>query len=173
LDWSLSAETSVTADKLSHFVDLKDYKQSPETIRITNVSFSGGRDQYLNRMLPFWKRFSSALGGDEQLLVRLELTPEVSLGALNSGVPNAEHLFGLLNERVPQSIHARADEHMVALVKFAPESDQLREMVMDTIRRRSSGNDGRGLRTNRDGRSWWRPECSQSCSHGIPRCCAK
>jgi len=138
------------ANKLSHFVDLKDYKQSPETIRITNVSFSGGRDQYLNRMLPFWTRFSSALGGDEQLLVRLELTPEVSLSALNSGVPNAEHLFGLLNERVPQSIHARADEHMVALVKFAPESDQLREMVMDTIFRRGLRNDGRGLRANRD-----------------------
>jgi hypothetical protein len=47
-------------------------------------------------------------------------------------------------------MHARADEHMVALVKFAPESDQLREMVMDTIRRRSAGNDGGGLRTNRD-----------------------
>jgi hypothetical protein len=137
------------ANKLSHFVDLKDYKQSPETIRITNVSFSGGRDQYLTRMLPFWKRFSSALGGDEQLLARLELTPEVSLSALNSGVPNAERLFELLNERVPQSIHARTDEHMVALVKFAPESDQLREMVMDTIKGRSGRNDGRGPRTIR------------------------
>ena len=138
------------ANRLSHFVDLKDYKQSPETIRLTSFSFRGGRDQYLNRMLPFWTRFSTALGGDEQILERLELTPETSLSPLNSGVPNAERLFRLLNERVPQSVHARADEHMVALVKFAPESDQLREMVMDTIFRRGLGNDGHGLRTNRD-----------------------
>jgi hypothetical protein len=158
------------ADKLSHFVELKDYKKEPQTIRITSVSFSGGRDRYLDRMLPMWERFSSALGGDQQVLKRLELNPEISLRALNSGIPNAEHLFGLLNEKIPQSVHARSDEHMVGLVKFAPESDQLRDMVMEALRN-SSGDDGRVWRTNRD--LWWRRVFSPICLPEMPRCWAK
>lgn len=138
------------ADKLSHFVELKDYKKEPETIRVTSVSFMGARDRYLDRILPLWDRFSDALGGDEHVLARLELNPETSMSALNSGVTNAEHLFALLNKMVPSSVHARSDEHMMALVKFAPESDQLREMVMGTILGRGFGDDGRGLRSNRD-----------------------
>jgi hypothetical protein len=138
------------ADKLSHFVELKDYKNEPETIRVTSISFTRAQDRYLDRMLPHWDRFSSALGGDEHVLARLELNPEISMSALNSGIPNAEHLFALLNARVPNSVHANSDEHMAALVKFSPESDQLREMVMGTILRRGRANDGRGFRSNRE-----------------------
>ncbi len=137
------------ADKLSHFVELKDYKKESETIRVTSVSFMGARDRYLDRMLPLWDRFSSALGGDEHVLARLELNPEISMSALNSGITNAEHLFALLNKMVPSSAHARLDEHMMALVKFAPESDQLREMVMGTILRRGAGYDGQGSNRER------------------------
>jgi hypothetical protein len=121
------------ANNVATFAASRDHQGNPERINLGHAALINRDDRYLRRMLPLWDRFSVALGGDDEVLRRLELSAETCLGVLTPGIRNAEKLFNLLVETIPSSRHVHKHDHIAALARFAPESDAMRELIMPLL----------------------------------------
>jgi hypothetical protein len=121
------------ADKLEAFATSKDRQGNPLSIKVGYVSMLRSDDRYLRRMLPLWDRFAAALGGDEEILERLQISAETCLSVLNPGIKNADHLFGLMMAAVPTTRHVNKHDHIGAMARFRPDSDAMRELVMPIV----------------------------------------
>lgn len=128
------------AGKLAAFADLRDHQGKAETINLGHVAIRDNDDRYLRRMLPQWERFSEALGSDDEVVRRLELSAETCLGILNPGVRNADKLLKLLEAQIPSSLHVKKHDHIDVLARFAPDGPAMRELIMPLI---VSGSDER------------------------------
>ena len=81
------------ADRLGGFATAKDHQGRPKSIRVGSLSLLSKDDRYFRRLLPLWGRFTAALGSDNEVLERLELSAETCLSVLNPGVENADHVL--------------------------------------------------------------------------------
>jgi hypothetical protein len=91
-------------------------------------------DIYLRRLLPRWTELSHALGGEEQVLERLEITPEKTLRSLHAGIPHVNRLFDLLIEKPPSAPHVHTSHLIEALSEFAPSGVKMRELLDSMLR---------------------------------------
>lgn len=121
------------ADKLEAFAASKDHQGRPSHIRVGHISLLRNDDRYVRRVLPLWDRFVKALGDDAQVLDRLQFSAETSLSVLNPGIKNADHLFDLLVASIPTTRHLNTCDHIGVLVRFRPESDATRDLIMPIV----------------------------------------
>ena len=120
--------------KLSPFANARDHQGKTETISLGGrVSISGNDDRYLRRLLPLWDQFSEALGGEDEVVRRLELRAEACLSLLNPGIANVEKLLKVLQAEIPTARHVRKHDHIGLLLRFAPDSDAMRDLIMPLL----------------------------------------
>jgi hypothetical protein len=118
---------------IEHFVSARDY--NGRTLSVAANPDLTKEDIYLRRLLPRWAEISQALGGDQGVLERFEITPERSLGSLHDGISGGRHLFDLLMLAVPTAQHLHQLDLISALVEFAPRGKQMRELLEAMVRR--------------------------------------
>jgi hypothetical protein len=119
--------------KLTAFAELRDRQGKAETVNLGHVAIRDNDDRYLRRILPQWERFSAALGGDAEVVRRLELSAETCLGILNPGVQNADKLLKLLEAQIPTALHVQKHDHISALARFAPDGAAMRDLIMPLL----------------------------------------
>lgn len=127
---------------LDRFAKAKRYDGKPLEIR-TNPRL-GNDDSMLRRLLPYWRELTKALGGEEQVWERLELSAETTLRMMQPGTPNAEHLFRLLLAKVPTTMHVRDHDVIAAIARFAPQSDEMLAKIRPLLLERG-GHGYRGM----------------------------
>lgn len=117
--------------RLDKFAGATDGSGEPLKVPLTR-SFRDD-DRYLKRVLRSWPEYSLALGGDNAVVDRLELTVETILPLLTRDEPNAEHLFGILRMNLASSPHLAKDVLISSLAAFEPQSTELRAAVCDQL----------------------------------------
>lgn len=90
-------------------------------------------DLYLRRLLSRWGELKDALGGEEKILERFEITPERTLRSLHAGMPNVDRLFALLMEKVPTAQHVYKNELIGAVAEIAPRSQQMADLISSLL----------------------------------------
>jgi hypothetical protein len=113
------------------FVKAKDYNKKPLDVEI-NPDLTRD-DLYLRRLLSRWGELKDALGGEEEILKRFDITPERTLGTLHAGMPNVDRLFALLMEKVPTAQHVNKNDLIEALAQIAPQSKHMRDLVASLL----------------------------------------
>ncbi|MCK1354229.1 NACHT domain-containing protein [Bradyrhizobium sp. CW7] len=121
------------ADRLGAFATVKDPQGQSRSIRVGSLSLMSKDDRYFRRLLPLWGRFATALGGDNQVLERLELSAETCLSVLNPGIDNADHVFEVMTATIPAARHVKKHDHIEVVARFRPESDRLRQLIMPIV----------------------------------------
>jgi hypothetical protein len=116
---------------IDHFVRARDYQGRPLDVAV-NPNLTK-EDIFLRRLMPRWNEMSEALGGDQAVIDRLEISPERCLPSLHAGIPNARRLFDLLMPAVPSAQHVHRFDFISALVEFAPRGQEMREMLETMI----------------------------------------
>jgi hypothetical protein len=86
-------------------------------------------DMYLRRLLPRWDELIRALGSEENVLERFDITPERTLRAIHAGIPGAERLFGLLMAKVPTAQHVHKSDLVAAVAEMEPRGNHIRELI--------------------------------------------
>ncbi|MBR0840481.1 NACHT domain-containing protein [Bradyrhizobium liaoningense] len=127
------------ADRLEAFATAKDRQGQFQSIRIGSLSLLSKDDRYIRRLLPLWGRFATVLGGDNEVLQRLELSAETCLSVLNPGVENADHVFELMTATIPTARHVKKYDHVEVVARFRPGSDRLRELIMPIVLTHAKG----------------------------------
>lgn len=127
------------ADKLAAFAAAKDHQGQPQSIRMGSLFLQSKDDRYFRRLLPLWGRFAAALGGDNEVLERLELSAETCLSALNPGIENADHVFELITATIPTARHVKKYDHVEVVARFRPDSDRLRDLIMPIVLTHAQG----------------------------------
>ena len=128
---------------IGRFVSAKRYDGKPLDIRM-NPRLRAD-DGYLRRVLPHWDDLRNALGSEEAIFDRLDLSAETTLAIVRPGVPNSERLFKLLMEKVPTTLHVHKVDVISAIARFAPQSEEMRAEITPLL----LGSTGVG-RTNAD-----------------------
>jgi len=90
-------------------------------------------DLYLRRLLPRWPELMQALGGEKEILERFEMTPERTLKSMHAGVPNADRLFALLMEQMPQAQHVHNSDLIAALAELEPRGEAMRDLLTSML----------------------------------------
>jgi hypothetical protein len=84
---------------------------------------------YLRRLLPKWDELVRALGSEEIVLERLDITPERTLRTIHAGIPGADRLFALLMAKVPTARHVHNSDLVAAVAEMEPRSNHMRELI--------------------------------------------
>lgn len=107
-------------------------------------------DLYLRRLLARWPELTQAMGSESEILERFNITPERTLQAIHSGVPNADRLFALLMKKVPDDRHLDNIALIVALAEHAPRGNAMRDLLTSLLTKqypaRTAGNYWASLR---------------------------
>ena len=62
-------------------------------------------DLYLRRLLPRWAELTRALGGEQEILDRFDITPERTLQSMHAGIPERRPFVHPSMDRVPTAQH--------------------------------------------------------------------
>jgi hypothetical protein len=107
-------------------------RDKPLSVSVARVSLrDDGRD--LRRLLAEWDELVQALGGEEQVLERFELTPESVLSLLEPTWPNAQRLFELMMLRSVGAPHLSQHVLLSATARFEPGGQRTRQLVQSTL----------------------------------------
>jgi hypothetical protein len=90
-------------------------------------------DMYLRRLLPRWDELNRALGSEENVLERFEISPERNLRGIHAGIPGADRLFALLMARVPGAQHVHKSDLIAAVAEMAPRGNYMRELIASLL----------------------------------------
>ena len=90
-------------------------------------------DLYLRRLLPRWAELTQALGSEQEIMERFDITPERTLRSMHAGIPNADRLFALLMDRVPTARHVHTSDLIAALAELAPRGKDTRDLVTSLL----------------------------------------
>jgi NACHT domain-containing protein len=119
------------AGAIERFARAKRYDAKPLIVEASpNLTRD---DMYLRRLLPRWDELSRALGGEESVFERLEITPERTLRAIHGGIPGAERLFTLLMAQVPNARHVHKSDLIAALAEMEPRGNHMRELIASLL----------------------------------------
>jgi hypothetical protein len=88
---------------------------------------------YLRRLLPRWDELIRALGSEENVLERFDITPERTLRAIRAGTPGADHLFALLMAKVPGARHVHQSDLVAAVAEMEPRGNATRELIASLL----------------------------------------
>ena len=124
------------ADKLDTFAALRDYTGKPIDVDVGRLTALDKSDRYLKRILPRWDKVVAALGGEDAVLERFEVSAETMLPLLDPGTPNAKRLFDLLDGKPDPRV--TLDIRLAALRRFAPEGPVMRGLIEPLLRRGGS-----------------------------------
>jgi hypothetical protein len=113
--------------RLDRFVEAKRYDGKPLDISVNPILRAD--DRYIRRLLPRWNELRKALGDDETILDRLNLSAETAFPLVRPGLPNSEHLFRLLLAKVPTTRHIYKHDLIAAISRFAPRGEEMREVI--------------------------------------------
>jgi hypothetical protein len=119
------------AKHLEHFALATD-QGKPLTVSATRISMRAD-DRYLRQFLAQWDELVLALGGEMEVLRRLELTPDGVLSVMDPSQPNAQRIFDLLMQMVPSTPHLSNYIPLSAAARFAPNSKSTRELVVSSL----------------------------------------
>jgi hypothetical protein len=122
---------------IERFAEAKRYDGKPLDVPV-NPDLTK-EDIYLRRLLPRWTELSKALGGEEEVLQRLEITPERTLRSLHAGIPHVNRLFDLLMDKAPSAPHVHTNDLIAALAEFAPSGVKMRGLLDSMLRASSHG----------------------------------
>jgi len=101
-------------------------------------------------LLPRWNALRSALGSEQEIFERLSLSPEITLAIVQPGIPNVDHLFKVLLEKIPGAQHVLAHEHLELLARFEPQGTAMREAITPLLLEPGSNHYAGMGRTNAD-----------------------
>jgi hypothetical protein len=115
------------AGATERFARAKRYDGKPRDVEATPDLT---RDEmYLRRLLPRWDELNRALGSEEDVLARFEISPERTLRVVHAGIPGADRLFALLMARVPGARHVHNSDLIAAVAEMAPRGNYMRELI--------------------------------------------
>lgn len=90
-------------------------------------------DRFLRRILTQWDDLIRALGGENQILERLDITADSVIPIIDPRHPNAQRVFDLLLKMSTSNPHLSKYELMSALARFAPNSEQMRNLIIPSL----------------------------------------
>ena len=117
---------------LDRFAAATDHKGDPLNVTMSRASVYGD-GRYLRRFLARWDELVRALGGEAQVLDRLQITHDDTLPLLEQSYPNAKRLFDLLIGMTPSSPHSLKYVPMSATARFAPNGERMRSMIVRAL----------------------------------------
>jgi hypothetical protein len=119
------------AGAIERFVRAKRYDGKPPDVAATPDLTRD--DMYLRRLLPRWDELNRALGSEENVLARFEISPERTLRVVHAGIPGADRLFALLMARVPGAQHVHNSDLIAAVAEMAPRGNYMRELIASLL----------------------------------------
>jgi hypothetical protein len=119
------------AGAIERFVRAKRYDGKPLDVEASPDLTRD--DMYLRRLLPRWDELSRALGGEESVFERFEISPERTLRAIHAGIPGADRLFALLMAKVPGAQHVHKSDLVAAVAEMEPRGNLMRELIVPLL----------------------------------------
>jgi NACHT domain-containing protein len=120
------------ADRLDRFAQATERRG--ELLKVNAVPDHLHKDdRYLRRVLRYWSRLVKALGSEDAVIERLEMTPDTILPLINPIDPNARNLFDIFISKAPKSPFLAKYVQINALARFAPKSPKLRALILDQL----------------------------------------
>jgi hypothetical protein len=119
------------AGAIERFVRAKRYDGKPLDVEASPDLTRD--DMYLRRLLPRWDELSRALGGEESVFERFEISSERTLRAIHAGIPGAVRLFALLMAKVPGAQHVHKSDLVAAVAEMEPRGNLMRELIVPLL----------------------------------------
>lgn len=117
---------------LDRFAGATEHQGKPLTVSTARWSLRED-DRYLRRFLTRWDELIRALGGEAQVVERLEITPDSTLPLIEPSHPNAQRVFDLLMQMATSSPHLSMHVPMSAMARFAPKSQKMRNLILPVL----------------------------------------
>lgn len=122
----------VIARHLERFVGATEHQGKPLKVSTARMSLRED-DRFLRRILTQWDELIRALGGETQILDRLDITADSVLPLIDPRHPNAQRVFDLLLKMSTSNPHLSKHMLMSAMARFAPNGEQMRNLIIPAL----------------------------------------